>query len=100
VGKTLEAWYRVPPDRDEPVVQVALAGRGQVWGEVRLEVGRLVVEIFGRSDGEPLVLPAAELLEVLSPGRRSMALPNRATQQTTAAGRLSLDQCSNGPRRG
>lgn len=65
MGKTLEAWYCVPPDRDEPVVQVALSGRGPVWGEVRLEVGRLVVEIFGRSDGEPLILPADELREVL-----------------------------------
>jgi hypothetical protein len=65
VEKTLEAWYCVPPDRDEPVVQVALAGRGPVWGEVRLEVGRLLVEIFGRSDGEPLILPADELREVL-----------------------------------
>ncbi len=65
MGKTLEAWYCVPPDRDGPVVQVALAGRGPVWGEVRLEVGRLVVEIFGRSDGEPLILPADELREVL-----------------------------------
>ena len=65
MGKTLEAWYCVPPDRDEPVVQVALAGSGPVWGEVRLDSGRLVLEVFGRSDGEPLVLPADELREVL-----------------------------------
>ena len=63
--KTLEAWYCVPPDRDGPVVQVALAGRGPVWGEVRLDAGRLVVEVFGRSDGEPLILPADELRELL-----------------------------------
>lgn len=63
--KTLEAWYCVPPDRDGPVVQVALAGRGPVWGEVRLDAGRLVVEVFGRSDGEPLILPADELREIL-----------------------------------
>jgi len=65
VGKTLEAWYCVPPDRDEPVVQVAMAGSGPVWGEVRLDAGRLVVEVFGRSDGEPLIMPAEELREVL-----------------------------------
>jgi hypothetical protein len=33
--------------------------------EVRFEAGRLVVEIFGRSDGEPLILPVDELREVL-----------------------------------
>jgi hypothetical protein len=58
VGKTLEAWFCVPPDRDEPVVQVALAGCGPVWGEVRLDAGRLVLEVFGRPDGGSLVLPA------------------------------------------
>jgi hypothetical protein len=62
VAKVLEAWYCVPPEREEPVVQVFLAGRGPMWGEVRLDRGRLVLEVFG---GEPLVLPAEELREVL-----------------------------------
>ena len=81
MGKTLEAWYCVPPDRDEPVVQVALSGCGPVWGVARLDGGRLVLEVFGRSDGEPLVLPADELREVLQLAEdrlRSAAEPGAA----------------------
>src|SRR5262245_53406131 len=63
--KTLEAWYCVPPDRDEPLVHVALAASGPVWGEIRLDADRLVLEVYSRSDGQPLVLPADELREVL-----------------------------------
>ena len=65
MGKTLEAWYCIPPDRDEPVVEVALAGVGPVWGEARLDAGRLVLEVFGRTDCAPLVVPVDELREVL-----------------------------------
>lgn len=65
MGKSLEAWYGVPADRDEPVVHIALADGGPLWGEARLDANRLVLEVFGRSDGGPLVLPVAELLEVL-----------------------------------
>lgn len=65
MGKTFEAWYCVPPDRDEPVVQIALAGSGPVWGEIRLDAGRLVLEVFGVPSGGPLRLPADELREVL-----------------------------------
>lgn len=83
MGKTLEAWYCVPPDRDGPVVHVALAGGGAVWGEVRLEAGRLVVEIFGRSDGEPLILPADELREVLRLAGETL----RGTDEPAAAER-------------
>ena len=63
--KALEAWYCVPPDRDQPVVQVALSRCGPVWGEVRVVSGRLVLEVYGHPRGEALVLPADELREVL-----------------------------------
>jgi hypothetical protein len=60
----LEAWYCVPADRDEPVVQIALAGSGPECGEVRSDGGRLVLELFTRQDGTTWVLPVDELLEV------------------------------------
>ncbi len=44
---------------------MALAGCGSVWGEVRSDAGRLVLEVFGRPDGGSLLLPADELRETL-----------------------------------
>jgi len=65
VTKTLEAWYCIPPDREEPIIQIALAGTGPIWGEVRLEDGRLVLEMYPHPEGGNWVLPVDELREVL-----------------------------------
>jgi len=65
MGKSLEAWYCFPPDRDEPIVQVALANSGPICGEIRLNAGRLVLEMYAPPDGGNWVLPVDELREVL-----------------------------------
>jgi hypothetical protein len=63
--KTLEAWYGVPSDRDEPVVQLFLANNGPQIGEVRLAEGKLVLEVFPSTEGASWVLPVEELREVI-----------------------------------
>ncbi len=63
--KTLEAWYGVPPDRDDPVVQLFLAPDGPQWGEVRLSEGGLVLEVFASVSEKGVLLPIKELREVL-----------------------------------
>lgn len=76
MGKTLEAWYCVPPDRDEPVVQVAMADRGPVWGEVRLDDGRLVLEVFAHEGSDPLVVSVDELQEALRRAEERLRAPS------------------------
>ena len=63
--KTLEAWYCVPPERDDPVIQLFIAGCGPQWGEVSRSDGKLVLEVFPARTGESWVLSVEELLVVL-----------------------------------
>jgi hypothetical protein len=63
--KTLEAWYCIPPEREDPIIQIALAGSGPICGEVRREGDRLVLEVYPRGDTDNWLLPVDELCEIL-----------------------------------
>jgi len=76
MGKSLEAWYCIPPDRDEPVVHVALGDFGPICGEIRLNAGRLVLEMYAPPDGGNWVLPVDELREVLQRAEERLSGPN------------------------